>query len=61
LNVVAMADPNETALSKLAKKMLAMPPKKHKDMKLGKRKAKASTKPSQGVPSGARKSKRRSK
>jgi hypothetical protein len=34
-----MTDPDEAALSKLAKKMLAMPPKKHDDMKLGKARA----------------------
>jgi hypothetical protein len=37
------------------------PPKPHSAMKLGKRKAKVSTKPSPSVPSGAGKSKRRSK
>lgn len=52
-------DADEQQLAKITKRMLAMPPKKHKDMKLGKRKAKESTKPSPGVPSG--KSKRRSK
>jgi hypothetical protein len=31
-----MADPDEVQLSKLAKKMLAMPPKKREDSKLGK-------------------------
>jgi hypothetical protein len=31
-----MADPDEVQLSKLAKKMLAMPPKKREESKLGK-------------------------
>jgi hypothetical protein len=39
-----MTDSDEAQLSKLAKKMLAMPPKHHEDMKLGKHKAKASSK-----------------
>jgi hypothetical protein len=39
-----MADPDETALSKLAKKMLAMPHKKREDSKVGTPKAKI-TKP----------------
>jgi hypothetical protein len=32
-----MTDPDEAQLSKLAKKMLATPPRKHEDMKLGAR------------------------
>jgi hypothetical protein len=35
-----MTDPEEVQLGKLAKKMLAMPPKKRKDSKLGKPRAK---------------------
>jgi hypothetical protein len=34
-------DPDELQLGKLAKKMLATPPKPHSEMKIGKRKAKA--------------------
>jgi hypothetical protein len=51
----------DEATLQIAKRMLSMPPKLHKEMKIGKRKARASTKPSPGVPSGAGKSKRRSK
>jgi hypothetical protein len=43
------------------RRMANTPPKPHSEMKIGKRKARASTKPSPGVPSGAGKSKRRSK
>ena len=39
-----MTDPDELQLGKLAKKMLATPPKPHKEMKIGKRKAKAGPK-----------------
>jgi hypothetical protein len=35
-----MNDPDEVQLGKLAKRMLAMPPKKRKDSKLGKPRAK---------------------
>ena len=45
----------------VVRRMANTPPKLHKDVKLGKRKAKANTKPSPGVPSGAGKSNRRSK
>lgn len=34
-----MTDPNEVQVSKLAKKMLSTPPKKHEDSKLGKPRA----------------------
>jgi len=36
----AMADPDEAALSKLAKKMLATPPREREDMKVGTRRSK---------------------
>jgi hypothetical protein len=39
-----MTDPDEAALSKLAKKILSMPPKHHEDMKLGKSNAKVESK-----------------
>jgi len=35
-----MADPDEAALSKLAKKMLATPPREREDMKVGTRRSK---------------------
>jgi hypothetical protein len=35
-----MTDPDEAQPSKLAKKMLSMPPKKHEDSKVGKPKTK---------------------
>ena len=46
---------------RIAERLLSMPPKPHKEMKLGKRKAKAGTKASPDVSSGADKSKRKSK
>jgi hypothetical protein len=49
LGDVAMTDPDEVQLSKLAKKVLSTPPKKRVESKLGGRQAK----PSWPVPNGA--------
>jgi hypothetical protein len=45
----------------VVRRMANTPPKPHSEMKVGKRKAKASTKASFGVPSDSGKSKQRSK
>jgi hypothetical protein len=41
----SMTDPDEVQLGKLAKKMLAMPPNKRKDSKLGKPRMKPNNSP----------------
>jgi hypothetical protein len=59
---VGKSDPTkDPEFQKVIRHFVTTPPKPHSEMKIGKRKARASTKPSPGVPSGAGKSKRRSK
>ena len=51
----------DEATLQIAKRILSTPPKPHKDMKVGKRKSKASKKANPGAPSGVGESKRVSK
>ena len=52
-----MNDPEEKQLSKLAKRMLATPPKRQDEMKIGKHKAKAEP---EATPTAGRKQPKRS-